>query len=309
MIDNIKMYVSDKMEFENSIERIEDIYLKGNTDFRTGEWMEYPKRGKFHNLDINFTANSAILSGSLHKYSNSINSLEKQNYNDFSFCQYRDALAVLEKQLSFSSVDTRITNLEFGFNIVIDEDPQSVIDNKILMYDYKPVNRNQKFRGGGDFKEFQMTDYSFKIYNKSKQYKIMDRNIIRLELKITNSRFLKKLGINTLSNIDYNAFSVLYNTFMKHFEKLMVVDSISPPESLSLPEKVFFGLYVNPTQWQSIDTSINYRLKYQTQRKFDKILKNHSLLKTKDLLRDKISSKFIELMDCERDINVLQSVA
>jgi hypothetical protein len=120
---------------------------------------------------------------------------------------------------------------------------------------------------------------------------------------------LKNLGVNSLSDINYEAFIKLYNIFIKNFEKLMIVDSIKPPEGLPLDEKVFFNQYTNPMQWQSISTSKGYTEKYRTQAKFDKIIKEHNLINTKALLREKIALKFIELIDCSTKSNLLQSVA
>tara|TARA_R100000306_G_scaffold34746_1_gene35739 strand:+ start:2840 stop:3769 length:930 start_codon:yes stop_codon:yes gene_type:complete len=309
MIDNLKIYLNEKFAFEKNIENNSTIDLTGKYCQSTGEILEYPKRGKYHNLDINITSANAYIYGSIHKFSNSKDGLEKQNYNDFNLCQFTESVGILQRELGFVPKETKITNLEFGFNIEIEEDPKTIIDEKILMFDYKSPNRDQKYRGQGDFKEFQMTDYSFKVYNKSKQYKINDRNIIRFELKITNSRYLKKLGITTLNSLDYYAFSKLYDIFIKHFDKIMILDSITPPERLPLDGKVFFNQYTNPMQWQSIGTSDGYTHKYRTQAKFDKIIRAHNLLNTKALLREKIALKFIELMDCSNKSNLLQSVA
>lgn len=309
MIDNLKIYLNEKFAFEKNIENNSTIVLTGKYCHSTGEILEYPKRGKYYNLDINITSANAFIYGSVHKFSNIKGKLENQNYNDFNLCQFNESVDVLQRELGFVSKETKITNLEFGFNIEIEEDPKTIIDEKILMFDYKSHNRDQKYRGQGDFKEFQMTDYSFKVYNKSKQYKIKDRDIIRFELKITNSRYLKKLGVNTLSDVNYEAFIKLYDIFIKQFDKLMILDSIKPPEGLPLDEKVFFNQYTNPIQWQSNNTLKVYTNKYRTQAKFDKIIKAHNLLNTKALLREKLALKFIDLMDCSNNSNLLQSVA
>ena len=222
MIDLIKIFIKDKHRFEAHVVDHEIIELTTKVNYFTGEVMEFPKRGRDLNLEINISKIQATMLGSIHKYHNLLSNVGNQNYNDFSYCQIREVIEDLIEKYKIAG-DTSITNLEFGFNLEVTKDPKLIIDNNLLMNNFKSPNKNLKFVGRGDYKEFQLTDYSLKIYNKSKQYK-KDKNILRVELKITRKRRLEDLGINKLEDLlDSRAYLRLFEVLIAKFEGLMIL--------------------------------------------------------------------------------------
>ena len=180
MIDNVRFQIIEKDKFENLIISNKLIDLTSTINHFTGEIALYPRKGKYFNLDVSITLNNAFVGGSLHKFNNMFLYNENQNHNDFNFCQIIESIKYLTDKFDIEN-KTSLTNLEFGFNIDIDKNPQEVLDYNVLMYKIKNHNRDDKFDGKGDYKEFKTTDYSIKIYNKSKQYTLKDKNIIRIE--------------------------------------------------------------------------------------------------------------------------------
>ena len=288
MIDNIKFNILNKDEFEKNLEKKGLINVKSTYNVITGEANEYPKTGKYHNLEVRVTPLSATIKGSLHKYFNIISGEGNQNYDDFSYAQFQFALNHLCETLSIDKEETKITNLEFGFNIEIKQSPKSIIDNQVLMYDYLDHNKNHNYRGKGSYKEFVKTDYSIKIYDKSKQYRISHKNILRIELKMINSRYIQRMGIFNLNQLGKGAFKALFNVFLSHFNKLMIIDSLDAPQGIRIDQIVLFQGCTSPNYWSNLCT----KEKTEPKKEFKKLIEKNNHNKTQTLLRNRIIEKY-----------------
>ncbi|GAA4932862.1 hypothetical protein GCM10023314_01570 [Algibacter agarivorans] len=295
MIDNIKFRITDadKLRFESGIENNDLISLKSPFDRFTGEASDYPKVGKLENLEIRITQNQAIVKGSIHKYYNLITGAGNQNHSDFSFKQCEFAINNLCDTLQINKEETIITNLEFGFNITVNKDPKILINKHILMYDLKDHNRKLNYRGKGSYKEFEKTDYSLKLYDKGKQYLVIDKNLLRVELKITGSRYLHKMGIINLNQLGNYAFKSLFSAFLNHFNKIMIVDSLKAPEGVREDQIFLFKNCINPNHWSNIKSEE----KKETLRDFIKLIKKYNQNKIHSVLRDDIIKKYYLLMN------------
>jgi hypothetical protein len=295
MIDNIKFTLTDKERFEKNLESNNDIdiILKSSYDRITGKANEYPKIGTYKNLQIRITQKTASIKGSIHKYYNLITGAGNQNYNDFSFTQWEFAINHLCENLQIIKEETKITNLEFGFNIEVTKSPKLIINNHVLMYDFKDHNRKHSYRGKGSYKEFEKTDYRIKVYDKSKQYSLLDNDILRIELKIVNSRYIQKLGVFNLNQLGKNTFKTLFNCFLTHFNKLMIIDSLNAPKGIRADQMILFKFCINPNHWDSINTIE----KKESKREFNKIIKKYNHIKTHTVLRDSIITKYKLLMN------------
>lgn len=302
MIDNVKMFVKNKERFEERIQKKGLMELTNKLSMLTGEVMEYPKKGSDSNLQISINQFSATILGSLHKYKNLLEENGEQNHDDFSFCQIQEVIRGLIKKYDIEK-DTLLTNLEFGFNLAVSKDPKTIIDSNVLMNNFKSANKNLKFSGSGDYKEFQLTDYRIKIYNKSKQYKLKD-NILRVELKIIQKRLLLSLGIHCLEDLlDKKALKRLFKLFIAKFEGLIIIDRF---DSDIIPEKDCNKLnkYTNSIYWITIKSEKSPKQIYTLKKDFTHILNKYKLLEMKGEIREKLNSKFLELLnseDCNTD--------
>ncbi len=297
MIDNVKLFVSDRHSFENHIVKGKVIDLNTNFNQTTGEVEEYPKRGKDGNLNVGITLNTASILGSIHKYHNIMMDKGNQNHDDFYYSHLETEIRGLIKKYSIEN-DTSITNLEFGFNLAVEKDPQFILDNNILMNNFKAPNKDLKFLGKGDYKEFQMTDYNLKLYNKSKQFKL-EANILRVELKVTKKRFLQLTGVYELEDLlDKNILRLVYGRFTELFEGLIIVDCFSPE---IIPENDYNKLnkYTNPSYWIRIKSDKSHRVVSRLKKDFLILLVKYELLSTKNLIREKLENKFLELIEAE----------
>nr|WP_309755545.1 hypothetical protein [Flavobacterium sp.] len=302
MIDNVKIFVTGRHRLENHIKNNKLMDFTSKVNLLTGEVMEYPKKGMDLNLDVSITSQSAIILGSFHKYKNLLEDNVNQNHDDFNYCQIQEIISGLIKKYNIEK-DTKITNLEFGFNLVVSKDPKIILDNNVLMNSYKAPNKNLKFSGSGDYKEFQLTDYRIKLYNKSKQYRLKS-NILRVELKIITTRLLQQLKINSLEDLlDKDVLTRLFRLFMEKFEGVNIIDNFDPE---TIPKKDYNKLnkYTNPNFWIRIKTDKSPKVIYRLKADYDNLLNNYGLLVIKNEIREKLNLKFLELLDsdCYRNV-------
>jgi hypothetical protein len=295
MIDYIKMFALDKHKVDDHIINNEVVELQSYFNYTTGEIKAYPKKGKDLNLEINICEKSTTIKGSLHKYHNEKAQKGSQNFNDFYFSQNDEQIRGLIKKYQIEN-STSITNLEFGFNLVVEKDPKIILDSNILMNNFKAPNKDLKFSGKGDLKEFQMTGYSIKIYNKSK-YCNLDANILRLELKITLKRFLHQLGIFKLEDLlNKEAYLRLFEALRSKIEGLIIIDEFQSKIMLET-DKDKLNKYSNPNYWINLKSTKSPKQIYRLKKDFDTLLKKHQLLKTKTEIQKKLENKFLELLE------------
>lgn len=295
MIDNIKMNASDKYRLENHIVKKKVIQLVSPFDIETGEIMEYPKRGKDLNLEISLTKNYSYIKGSLHKYHNMKNDKGEQNYDDFRYSDVKEEILGLITKYEIED-SNYLTNLEFGFNLTVEKNPQVIIDNNLLMYNFKAPNKNLKFSGRGDYKEFQITGHCIKLYSKSKQFK-QESNILRIELKITNKLYLRKMGIFKLEDLlNKDILRGLYVDLKSKIEKLVIIDGF---DGKKIPENDQNRLneYTNPNYWIRIKVTKSYKQIARLKKDFKILVIKYNLLETKTEILNKIESKFLELLE------------
>lgn len=306
MIDNIKFYINQKDKFEHSLEKCQKIPMNAKYNVYTSEALNYPKSGKLHNLDIRLTQERASVLGSLHKFNNLWIYNDNHNYNDFNACEIDCVNDFICDSLNIDPRETKITNLEFGFNILVDEDIKGILD-RTIMYNFENHTRKETFRGHGYFKEFSKTDYSIKIYNKSKQYKVQ-HNILRIELKITRARLLNKLGIYCLADLNKTSYKSLFKAFLERFDKLLIVDTLRMINEKHKSDKDLLIDGINPHFWVDLKNRGTRNVNAHQKAKFKKLLNDNYSLITHNKIKNSLIAKFNELMN-DNCSNSLQQVA
>tara|TARA_R110002049_G_scaffold309282_1_gene520069 strand:+ start:49464 stop:50318 length:855 start_codon:yes stop_codon:yes gene_type:complete len=276
MLDFIRFRVNDKASFESLIECEGLLDLKSPYNRITGEACDYPKKGKLYNLDVNISNDYAYIEGSIHKFYNLLKYGTKINHDDF---KIEDCLFALNWVCEFFKLDkaeTVITNLEFGFNLATSYAVSDVIKENILLWNYDIHNRRQKYKADGVIKEFGVKEYRMKIYAKGEESRIATSNLIRIELKITAKRILNRLNIYSLTDININAYSHLFREFVKQFDKLLIIDSINPPNGLELHDAVFFTEYTKFEKWNQNKKLKTYYDRKKDEGKLKRLLKQNN---------------------------------
>ena len=121
MQDNIRIYFTEKVKFEQIIKKKHDFNCTINSNDIKNDRLEhsiYPIVGQIGTLTYVITQNGAYIENSLHKYHNSNTIGQNINYNDFSYCEITQALNNLQNQIpEYDFINTKITSLEFGFKL------------------------------------------------------------------------------------------------------------------------------------------------------------------------------------------------
>lgn len=264
MLDFVRFRVGDKNAFELINEERGLIQLNSTFNRFTGVISDYPKKGKLHNLEITVTSEYAYIEGSLHKFFNHQKGLKNTNYDDFGFDNCLLTINWICEYFQIDKKKTVITNLEFGFNIHTEYIVNEIIKDNIVMWNFDTHNERIKYKSNGVSKEFGLNEYKLKIYAKGEESKIGMSNLMRIELKITATRILNRLNIFSLADINLKAFESLFNEFLKQFDKLLILDSINPPNGLEFHEAAFFIDYTKFDRWNR-----NKKIKSRNERKKD----------------------------------------
>lgn len=297
MIDNLRFYLLDKDLFDSRIEKSGVIDLISHYNRHTGEIEEFPKKGKFYNLSLDIYQDRSYITGSFHVLFNNIILGESHNYNDYSYCDFLKTLEWGQDEIYVQPDRTSITNLEFGLNIEVPFDADLFLDYMLLMYEFKVANRNE-ITSSKNYREFKKTDYSLKVYNKSKQNK-KKTNVVRFEVKIIRSRLLHKMGIYSLEDLMSRSVMIkLFELLLEQFDKLFIIDLAGmakvPDKGCIMPLKD----YSNPNYWKNLKESVSSKVFRGVVRDCHRYVETHELDSTKFGLRKLLQDKFEQVMNC-----------
>jgi len=311
MVDFIKAYFIDKDEIQaNFLKLNKGCSVKSLYDYNEKKW-EYPIKANLDNMVIRFTKCKGSIENSIHKKFNCISGAGCQNYNDFCFCDLLDVLSRLEKETACKLNETSLTQLEFGFNIKINMNPTSALENNILMYQFKAPCVDPKNLINKKIKKFTYKNYEIKIYNKSLHYglKSPNENILRIEVKYKSRKEFNKHGIFSLNDLKSpNNLNNLFFDFLKKFEDLLIVDSYEGCPEMSNDEKEFFIKCTHPNYWVDIRNNFHRNTRLNKVSKFKKLISKYDLDSLKSQIKGLLIEKFNELIktDCCGEESVLE---
>lgn len=305
MQDNLRIYFKDRQLFENLVKRKGNFNCTLNSeDLRkdNSNVSIYPLKGTVGSLAYVVHSQTAYIENSIHKYHNHLLTGEQFNHNDFSYCnlvQTLDELTNVFPDYDFN--DTKVTSLEFGFNIKLDRSVKDVIEKNILLYKFKPHYMFED-KKGFVLKKFKSGNYTFKIYDKGRQNKL-DYELMRIEIKY-DSKQLKKFGVLTFCDLyDPHKNLELFRDFLEKFDNLMIVDDrfledLSEEEIANLGNKLEYSFWKKDFGSDSTKGRTKMRLKeYIRKRELDKTFK---------YLKNKIVEKFDELFkDCDANYPII----
>lgn len=292
MVDFIKLYWKDKSRFEDFVcreENFENLYSV--LEQHSGE-ITYPYRTKLDCMDVVVNDQTGYVKNSLHKLHNWRAEYNDHNYNDFTYSQVSNTIDYLSNRLT-DTEGAHLTQLEFGLNINVDKPAEEIIQGNILMHKHKGFNHNRRYHGKGQLKQFDHSTYVIKVYDKAKQYGIKDRNILRFEIKFIRTKDFQKIGIHQIEDLkSRDKLSNLFGLLIKRFDELTIVDEF--PDDLNKSDKDYMAFlqYINPRFWEEDLKGKHPETKARHRKKFDRLLNEYDLLKTKNALREQLIQKF-----------------
>lgn len=294
MIDFVNVRYHDKSRLEEFVlnpKNFEKVFV--TKEYHSQAEM-YPYKAKFENIDISITDKQAVVKNSLHKLFNLLNSNEEHNHNNFSYSQICEMIDCLKDKVI--DVDrTKLTQMEFGFNIEIEGKAEELIRQSVLMHKLEGHTLLDNYDGKGYLKSFVHNDYLLKIYDKSKQFKIKQRNILRVEIKYRNAKAINRFGIFNLENLkDKGKLELVFVDLMKRFDELTIVDTYQEREDIPDEVKAKLDAFSSFNYWQAFN---NAQTKMMHKRKYEKLLEEYNLLNEKANIRTQLIDKFQELIN------------
>lgn len=301
MIDLIKVYVEDKLEFEKNIHDNSFGRLTSNYLLETDDKI-YPIKDNLENLKINITDKYAYIENSIHKFYNIATKGENQNYDDFNFCDFKLACKMLENKLRIDFDNTYLTRFEFGLNIDLGSNPTDFLDENILFYNYKTPCYNPKYKPREKIKKFSLNDYEIKIYNKSEHFRLKEnlKNILRIEIKYKTKKIIQRLGVFNLKDLqNKDVILNIYADFFNKIKDVIIVDDYKGSLYMNSNEREDFIKYTNQNYWIDINKNLSKNMKNYHKTKLLKMIEKFKLDKMRNTLLMQIQDKFDELMRCD----------
>ena len=262
-----------------------------NTSERTGEVKKITS--KFHGLTFEVKINKYLnISGSIHKFWNSIHGRGEQNYNDFRFEDLTNVINEFCKMFDLVPGSCILENLEFGVN-VSPMIPANEILRSVINHKGKPFT--QEYSKNKRFRECERQRYIIKVYNKGLQYN-QPGNILRFENKTIKMTHIKGTGITTLQDL-LNPVKIdrLGVILMNNFSELLFYDHTIQETGLSAPERLILTQGQNPAYWVNLLETNPYNY-YKKRQRFKELVKKHGTRDIQEIVGSLISQKWNELL-------------
>ena len=213
-----------------------------------------------------------ILDGSLHK-----NQFAGSNYISFTWSQLQKQITHLESSLSLTSEMVKLLNLEIGVNITLPFPVFTFLQKNLISFKGNTFNRYNPDKNGVCLGFVCMlSQYSVKIYDKSKQFNLTE-NVLRFELRFVKMQKLNLQGIKTLSDLkDIEKVKPLLNLLLGACENVLMFDSsinLNDP-GLKHREKEILKTGCNPKYWEQLKERRIRSFNYERDR-FKKLVASH----------------------------------
>jgi len=254
---------------------------------KTGEIINGSKVAKYRGNRFIISCNGSTgIAGSLHMYYNN-----GHNHDDFTLGKLRWVIKDLKTKFGIKPEMVILNNVEIGLNLEVPFDPDDFIKSLVT---YKNKSFNIHKEKNMTFSEVEQSQYILKIYNKGLQYGL-NKNILRIEVKITRMAKLNKFGIKSLSDlIDPIKLQSLKSVLLDVFSDITFWDNTIDKKSLNPSDKELLENGYNPKFWQDLhdkdpnNSSRKLRL-------YQDLVRKHSKKKY-HLLAQQINSKWDSLI-------------
>ncbi|MDC1365074.1 hypothetical protein N8258_01510 [Algibacter sp.] len=282
----IEPFVSNKDNFEELLAVLE---------CHSSE-IRYPFTAYIGNMEVRINDKLVYVKNSIHKLYNELQGGTANNYNDFRYSELFEIINYLDEKL-IDLKRTRLTQLEFGLNIKLPVPAEYVIEQNISHHQLKLHSHYERFNGTGAYKQFNHSNFYFKIYDKAKQYRL-NEHIIRFEIKYKNNKNFNPMGVYKIHDLKSKKFlQNLFDDLLKRFDELTIVDNILPETKITKKDKRQLESYLSYSFWKKLSERKNRNRKPKEIKAFESLLIKNDLLKTKTFLRASLIQKFNELLN------------
>lgn len=276
MIDGISLLILDADDIDN---------IRQNKALNFDTFRSY-QVAKYKGLRIKISSRYCRIDGSLHKYKND----GEHNTDDFDYYDLEKVLSDLYNEVGINPETAIIQNIEVGVNLRLGYNPLQFTESIIKRKTHYPEQNSI----GAIFRHSQ---YSIKIYSKSKQEKKYAKdNILRLEIrfeKMIEAR--KKLGkIETLDDLLNPLFWIYSGRCIS--EVLNDIDIIDIDSAIkgNIPDKEKIELlsWRHSNRYEECSTK-----RMRMKEKMYKIAETYSLTEIKTDIQRMVKDKVTQLSD------------
>jgi len=294
MVDFVKLKILNPDI--KGIRNLSFLEWEQTTNEQTGEIKN--NKAEFKSLTVEIRYNQYLyISGSLHKYWNSINTGIEQNYNDFHFKDLECSIKDICTRFNLNPVNCKIDNIEFGVNvntpIPVNEVLRSVINHK-----GKPFTTELEKKKY--LRECKHQRYFIKIYDKGLQNDLTE-NIFRFEIKHMKLEDLKPFNILTLANLlKRDNISRLIEVLDANFNELLFYDYTIQETELPPPKRLILSNGQIPTYWIKLKETNpdNY---FKKRQRFRVLVKKYGKQNIQESTGNLITQKWNELLLSDTD--------
>ncbi|MEO5990317.1 MAG: hypothetical protein ABIP68_01670 [Ferruginibacter sp.] len=224
-----------------------EILINEQSGERVNDFKTFSLNGIFFLLRPSLIGGYILsIKGSLHKWHNQ----GKHNANQFYFNDVKEAIFNLCTLLNIPADKINVHGLEIGINLTVPF-PILRLFKAMVSYKGKPFTQINK---ASEEKGFvcSLNEYELKIYDKGKQSRTGEKNLLRFEVKVKKMRYLK----NTFKNFSdlmvkdkaYTGITYLENAF----NSIIWTDTTVNKNLMDNREVKQWLYYSNPKTWQEI---------------------------------------------------------
>lgn len=247
---------------------------------KTGECKERKRWAKYRGLVFEITQstlNKAVfyynITGSFHKYHNN----GEYNYNTFSYYQFLEVLNDFETLFKLDLNLCHLRRLEFGLNVEFDYNATRIVQNIRAYKNAEFAN----FVGKGSRKvigkKINSRRTETKIYNKTKQYDLKGKNIVRFEYVLKYYEVFRQTQIITLADLTDKAKVLpLIDLLLNVWNNAIFYDTGINIKALDNRTQKKFLRYLDATYW--VDLTKKQRLR--SKQHFFNIMAQYSTIQT-----------------------------
>ncbi len=219
-----------------------------------------------------------FFSGSIHKFWNASQGIKAPNYkdeksyrgyngNDFTLNDVWKVRMALCEIFECEPNQMIFKNIEFGANLELSFAPKLFIKG-LLFHNGKPF----EYRYNRQYSQVEHQRYFLKIYNKGEQYS-MNKNILRVEVKINRNKHFSVTGIETFADVNTETLNKASIMLLKHFKKILYYDYTTSKRFLNKNELRLITQYSNINYWLN---DLEPRHRDRQKKKLYKITSKHS---------------------------------
>ncbi len=251
-----------------------------------------PITAKFHALTFEIVNNQFLnISGSLHKFWNSINGRGEQNYNDFRFSDLACVIIDFCELFNLVPGSCIIENFEFGVNVSPEIQTAEIL-RSVINHKGKPFERRKTEKMY--YLECDHWQYYLKFYDKGLQYD--QDNLLRFEVKTRKMEIVSITKIQTLSDLlNPVNFEPLGGILDKYFKGIMFYDYTIPDTGINARERLILTQGMNPAFWETYlkTNPDNY---YKKRDRFKDLIKRYGKQDISEIVGRLVSQKWDDLL-------------